>query len=185
MQLDRLLFVTSSENKRREAEAVLGFALSHRPLDLVEIQSLDLATVVEAKARAAHAQLQQPVLVEDTALELNALGGFPGPLIRWLLESVGAVGIARIVTAFDDPGASARCAAAAYDGRELVVGTGLVRGRIAAVPRGASGFGWDSVFEPDEGAGATYAEMSVAAKNAISHRRRAFEALRDALDPLC
>jgi non-canonical purine NTP pyrophosphatase (RdgB/HAM1 family) len=182
MQLDRLLFVTSSVNKRREAEAVLGRALEHHPLDLAEIQSLDVVTVVEAKARAAYARLERPVLVEDTALELAALGGFPGPLIRWLLETVGAAGIARIVAAFDDDRATARCAAAACNGEQVTVGVGAVDGRIADAPRGPGGFGWDSVFMPEGEGGATYAEMSEAAKNAISHRRRAFEALRDALE---
>lgn len=179
--MESLLFVTSSANKRREAEAVLGRPLEHRGLDLSEVQSMDLATVVEAKAWAAYAALRQPVLVEDTALELAALGGFPGPLVRWLLERVGAAGIARIVAAFDDDRATARCAAAACDGARVVIGAGAVAGRVADQPRGPGGFGWDSVFMPDEAGGLTYAEMTEHAKNAISHRRRAFEALRDAL----
>ncbi len=44
-------------------------------------------------------------------------------------------------------------------------------------PRGASGFGWDSVFQPDTGGGKTYAEMTAAEKNAISHRSLAIAKL--------
>jgi XTP/dITP diphosphohydrolase len=58
---------------------------------------------------------------------------------------------------------------------------GVVTGTIVAAPRGHRGFGWDSTFAPDAADGRSYAEMDEAEKNAISHRRRAFEALRDAL----
>ena len=181
MNLEELVFVTSNEGKRREAEAVLGFALRHRPLDLVELQSLDLHEVVRSKAAAAFELIKAPVLVEDTGLELLGLGGFPGPLIRWLLASVGPSGICRIAHAFSDPRAVARCVTCAADGSQTVVGEGAVFGTIAQEPRGAGGFGWDSAFIPGDGDGRTFGEMDEDEKNAISHRRKAFVALRDAL----
>jgi non-canonical purine NTP pyrophosphatase (RdgB/HAM1 family) len=181
VKIDDLVFVTSNESKRREAEAVLGFSLCHRALDLVEPQSLDLHEVVRSKAAAGFELVKAPVLVEDTGLELLGLGGFPGPLIRWLLASVGASGICRIAYAFGDPRAVARCVACATDGSETVVGEGAVFGSIALEPRGTGGFGWDVAFIPDDGDGRTYGEMGDDEKNAISHRRRAFIALRDAL----
>ena len=181
MNLEELVFVTSNEGKRREAEAVLGFALRHRPLDLIEPQSLDLHEVVRSKAAAAFELIRAPVLVEDTGLELLGLGGFPGPLIRWLLKSVGPSGICRIAHAFGDSRAVARCVTCAADGSQTVVGEGVVFGTIAQEPRGAGGFGWDSAFIPDDGDGRTFGEMDDDEKNAISHRRKAFIALRDAL----
>ncbi len=181
MKLDELVFVTSNEGKLREAEAVLGIALRHRPLDLVEPQSLDLHEVVRSKAAAAFELIKAPVLVEDTGLELLGLGGFPGPLIRWLLASVGASGICRIAHAFGDPRAVARCVTCAADGSQIIVGEGAVLGTIAAQPRGRGGFGWDPAFIPDDGGGRTYGEMDDDEKNLISHRRKAFIALRDAL----
>ena len=45
--------------------------------------------------------------------------------------------------------------------------------------RGDNQFGWDPVFEPDEGGGGTYAEIPKDAKNAISHRGRALAQLRE------
>lgn len=181
VNLDDLVFVTSNEGKRREAEAVLGFALRHRALDLVEPQSLDLHEVVRSKAAAGFELIEAPVLVEDTGLELVGLGGFPGPLIRWLLITVGASGICRIAHAFDDPRAVARCVACAADGTQTVIGEGAVFGTIAPEPRGEGGFGWDVAFIPDDGDGRTYGEMDDDEKNAISHRKKAFIALRDAL----
>lgn len=181
MRLDDLVFVTSNLGKLREAEAVLGLKLSHRALDLAELQSLDLEEVVRGKATAAYERLRKAVLVEDTALELVGLGGFPGPLVRWLLASVGPEGICRIAHSFGEPRAVARCLACASDGSEEVLGLGVVEGRIAARPRGRAGFGWDSSFIPDGGNGRTFGEMDAVEKNAISHRRRAFESLRQAL----
>lgn len=181
MNLSQLVFVTGNEGKRREAEAVLGIALSHRGLDLVEPQTLNLHDVVRFKAAAAYKEVGAPVLVEDTSLELLGLGGFPGPLIKWFLASVGAEGIAIAAHAFGDARAVARCLTCAHEGAESVFGEGAVLGSIAPAPRGAGGFGWDCVFVPDDGGGRTYAEMTDDEKNAISHRRKAFAALRDAL----
>ncbi len=181
MRLDDLVFVTSNLDKLHEAEAVLGRKLDHQVLDLPEIQSLALEQVVRAKAVAAWERLRRPVLVEDTSLELVGLDGFPGPLIRWLLVSVGPEGICRIAHAFANPRAVARCLVCASDGASEVFGEGSVRGVIAASPRGSRGFGWDSTFIPEEGDERTFGEMEIAEKNTISHRRKAFEALREAL----
>jgi XTP/dITP diphosphohydrolase len=64
--------------------------------------------------------------------------------------------------------------------RELVV-EGVCEGHIAEAPRGTRGFGYDSLFVPREGDGRTFAEMTAAEKHALSHRGRAFAALRRAL----
>jgi len=181
MNLDELVFVTSNEGKLREAEAVLGVALQSRDLDLAEPQSLDIHHVVRSKATTAFELLGTPVLVEDTALELLGLGGFPGPLIRWLLASVGPEGICTIADAFGDRRAVVRCVACAAERGRAVIGEGVVMGSIAGEPRGLRGFGWDSCFIPDDGDGRTYGEMGEDEKNAISHRGKAFIALRDAL----
>lgn len=130
----------------------------------------------------AYEHLGRPVLVEDTALELVGLGGFPGPLIRWLLASVGPEGICRIASCFGDSGATARCLVCATDGAEEVLGEGVVAGMISPEPRGGGGFGWDSAFVPVDGGDLTYGEMSEEEKNLISHRRKAFIALREALE---
>jgi XTP/dITP diphosphohydrolase len=179
--LDDLVFVTSSDGKHREAQEILGFPLARADLDLAEPQGLDVVAVARAKARGAHARLGRPVLVEDTALELAALGGFPGPLVRWLLQAAGAAAIARILDPFPDRAARARCAALVWDGEREWLGLGEVNGVIVADPRGAGGFGWDAVFAPEWAGGRTYAELTPAEKNARSHRALALHALREKL----
>ena len=176
--LEAIVFVTSSDDKHREAEAILGVPLRRAKLDLEEPQSLDVITVARAKAMAAAARLGCPVLVEDTSLELAALGGFPGPFIRWLLASAGAAAIPRLLDGFPDRRATARCVALVRDGEREWKGVGVVDGTIVTAPRGEGGFGWDVIFAPDWGGGRTFAEMSPAEKNARSHRGLAFSALR-------
>jgi non-canonical purine NTP pyrophosphatase (RdgB/HAM1 family) len=181
MHLPDLVFVTSSMDKHREAEAVLGTTVTRIALDLPEPQGLDVRTIAEDKARAAFAAIGRPVLVEDTALELAALGGFPGPLIRWLLTAAGPAVIARMLDGFADRGATARCVAVIWDGAREWSGEGAVHGTITPEPRGHAGFGWDVVFAPNWGAGRTYAELTPEEKNARSHRALALRALREEL----
>jgi len=181
MALAGLTFVTSSLHKHREAEAILGVRLRRAALDLAEPQGLDVVAVAREKARSAHRLLGRPVLVEDTSLELVALGGFPGPLVRWLLEAAGPAAIPRMIDGFEDRSARARCAAFVWDGTREWLGVGEVTGAIVTEPRGEGGFGWDVVFAPDWAGGRTYAELPVEEKNSRSHRALALEALKKQL----
>ena len=85
-----------------------------------------------------------------------------------------------MLQAFDNREAFAQCLVAVHDGEKIRVAEGKVRGAIATELRGKNGFGWDVLFIP-EGDTRTYAEMSAAEKNAISHRRQAFTALKEML----
>lgn len=171
----RPVFVTSRPEKAQEARR-LGFDLECVSLDLPEPQALDPAQVVETKARAAHALLSRPVVVEDSGLAIHAWGGFPGALVKWVEKSAGVAAIPRMLDKFSDRTAVARCAVASFDGTRLIAAVGESAGTIASGPRGRNGFGWDAIFIP-EGSGRTFAEMTGEEKDRVSHRRRAWEAL--------
>lgn len=177
-----LTFVTSSADKYREAQAILGVPLERVDLDLPEWQGLDVALLAQGKAKEAFSRLRRPVLVEDTSLELAALGGFPGPLVKWLLKASGPQALPRILEGFTDKTAFAKTAAVVFDGKNLVSAVGVVRGTIVSEPRGSHGFGWDVVFAPDGAGGKTYAELTFQEKNRLSHRTQALRALRKALE---
>ena len=121
---------------------------------------------------------------EDSGIEVRALDGRPGlHSARYAPE--GAPAIAKLLAELD--GVADRRArfvselvALAPDGSE-VRGSGLLEGRIAEAPRGVEGFGFDPVFVPD-GEVRTVAELGDAWKAQHSHRARAAQALRDALD---
>lgn len=177
-----LAFVTSSPDKFQEAQAILGLPLERVDLDLPEWQGLDVLLLAEKKAQEAFSRLGRPVLVEDTSLELVALGGFPGPLVKWLLLAAGPQALPEILASFPDKRAFARTAAVMFDGERLISAVGVVPGTIVAEPRGENGFGWDVVFAPDEAGGRTYAELGFQEKNRISHRAKALRALRQKLE---
>jgi non-canonical purine NTP pyrophosphatase (RdgB/HAM1 family) len=175
-----LRLVTGSAGKLAEARRIVGPELEAVAVDLPEIQSLDPVEVARAKAAAASAAVGGWVVVDDTGLGLEALGGFPGPLIKWLLTAVGPSGIADLAARLGNDRAIVTCVVMASDGAREVVGRAEVAGRIVA-PRGRRGFGWDSVFEPDDPGGVTYAELDDATKDLVGHRGRAWRALVAAL----
>ncbi len=81
----------------------------------------------------------------------------------------------------DDRAAWFVCAlAVAWPHGPIVAVEGRVDGALTFPPRGDRGFGYDPIFVPEGGA-ETFGEMDPDAKHAISHRARAFEALRAAL----
>ena len=173
-----LKFVTSNPNKVREASEILGIAVEQVSIaHLEEVQTDDIVRLVEHKARQAYAECQCPVLVEDSGLIFNAWNRLPGVLVKWFENSVGCEGMLKMLRDYEDRSARALCSVAVYDGEKMIVAQGEVSGTIASETRGQGGFGWDVIFIPD-GHSRTYAEMDASEKNAISHRKKAFEELK-------
>ncbi|MGA9279309.1 RdgB/HAM1 family non-canonical purine NTP pyrophosphatase [Ilumatobacter sp.] len=130
-----------------------------------------------------------PAVADDTGLEVAALNGAPGVYTaRYAGEDCSyADNRRKMLTELDgvdDRRAAFKTVALVRwpDGREVAV-EGVCEGEITRSERGAGGFGYDAIFAPVEGRGATFSEMDAATKNAISHRGRAFRALLDALNP--
>jgi inosine triphosphate pyrophosphatase len=85
-----------------------------------------------------------------------------------------------MLAAYEDKSAYALCTFAfcAGPGQPVQLFEGRTAGRIVPARGPPNSFGWDPVFEPSEGGGLTFAEMSKDAKNKISHRFRALDKLR-------
>ncbi|RMH75932.1 MAG: RdgB/HAM1 family non-canonical purine NTP pyrophosphatase [Actinomyces sp.] len=175
--------------------AILGdrLELVARPADAGEVDETGetLEDNARLKARAVAAVADADALADDTGLEVEALGGAPGVRsARYAGDTAtDADNVRRLLgelTGVTGEGRRARFRTVVVlhrrDGSELVA-EGVVTGRIAEAPRGQGGFGYDPVFVPDEGDGRTFAEMSAADKNALSHRGRALRALLERLDP--
>ncbi|KAJ1329426.1 XTP/dITP diphosphohydrolase [Microdochium nivale] len=171
-------FITGNANKLAEVRAILepaGITVNNQSLDLPEIQG-SVEEVTLEKCRVAADLVGGPVLVEDTCLCFNALGGLPGPYIKWFMKSIGHEGLNNLLTAYDDKSAQA-VATFGFSkgpGHPPLLFQGRTDGKIVPA-RGPTFFGWDPVFEYE---GQTYAEMDKGAKNKISHRYKALEKLR-------
>lgn len=141
------------------------------------------------KAVAVAATLGVPALADDSGLEVDALGGAPGPRsARYAGEgAIDAQNRRQLLAALKGvpgPGRSGRfrCVAVVVwpDGRQ-VVAEGVCEGTLGTKERGSGGFGYDPLFVP-EGRDQTMAELEPAEKHRISHRGRALRALRARLE---
>jgi len=181
------------------ADRPIGFVVErpeHFTTTLEQLVQLDEAPDVEEtgstleenariKARGVGDALGLFAVADDTGLEIDALDGAPGVhAARYAGEQATyADNVGKVLDALDGLAPLRRTArfatvvvARTPAGDELVV-RGEVEGLIATEPRGTGGFGYDSVFEPIEGDGRTFAEMSAEEKHALSHRGRALRAL--------
>lgn len=138
------------------------------------------------KARALRAALPAGswVLADDSGVCVDALGGAPGVESAYFAgpQSDPAANLRKLIEVTREVpdgrrGAQFRCVLVLLDpqGREQVF-EGRCEGKLRREPVGGGGFGYDPIFEP-EGFDRTYAELSDAEKNAISHRGRAFAKL--------
>ena len=127
-----------------------------------------------------------PAIADDTGLEIDHIGGAPGVFTARFAgeDATYADNVAKTLTVLDGVATDQRTARfrtvallARPDGTE-VVAHGVVEGTIAEEPRGDSGFGYDPIFIPNDADGLTFSEMTSEAKHAISHRGRAFRALK-------
>jgi non-canonical purine NTP pyrophosphatase (RdgB/HAM1 family) len=179
-----ITFVTGNKKKLEEVKQILGageelpFEITNAKIDLPELQG-ETVEIAKEKCILAAKTINGPVLTEDTSLCFNALNEMPGPYIKWFLEKCGHDGLNRMLNGFDDRSAFAQTIVAftAGPGAPVHVFEGRTNGKIVQ-PRGPLDFGWDPIFEPDEGEGKTYAEMTKEFKNSISHRGRSFAKLR-------
>ncbi|HSD48837.1 MAG TPA: RdgB/HAM1 family non-canonical purine NTP pyrophosphatase [Actinomycetota bacterium] len=140
------------------------------------------------KARAVASALGVPALADDSGLEVDALGGAPGPRSaryagQGATDAVNRRQLLAALKGIPGPGRTGRFRCFAVlawpDGRE-VHAEGVCEGTLEVRERGMGGFGYDPLFVP-EGWDRTMAELEPAEKHRLSHRGRALRALRAAL----
>jgi XTP/dITP diphosphohydrolase len=140
------------------------------------------------KALATARSLGAPALADDSGIEVDALGGAPGPRsARYAGEGAtddrNLQALLRAVAGVPGPGRTARyrCVAViAWPDGSASHADGVCEGTLVARRRGERGFGYDPIFVP-AGWDLTMAELTDEQKDRISHRGRAFRALRDIL----
>jgi XTP/dITP diphosphohydrolase len=191
----RLLVATANPGKLREFAA----ALEPAGIDVVGLEALEDREPVEEtgrtfeenarlKAEAYSSRTDLPVVADDSGLEVDALDGAPGVLsARYggadLTDPERCSVLLRALAALPNEPRTARfrCVLAlARGGRTLAAFEGTAEGRILEAPRGENGFGYDPVFFHEE-AGRTFAELTTAEKERLSHRGAAIRALLDAI----
>ena len=183
-----LIFATGNPNKVREVNELLA-ATDFEVQSLVQIgHAAELAEDQDTlegnalqKARFVRDTYGVDCFSEDTGLEVDALDGAPGVHTAYYggPERSADANMDRLLAKLKDKterGAQFRTVVAlCYDGEEYLF-EGICRGTIRQQRSGTAGFGYDPVFQPD-GYEHTFAELSSATKNEISHRGRAVRQL--------
>ena len=174
----KITVVTGNANKAKEVASFFGdsIGVTHVALDIPELRSDDVREIAREKARYAYTQLKTPLIVDDTALSIDALNGFPGPYAAYVLKTVGNTGILNLMRGITDRRAHFTTAIAYADERGIEIFSGSIHGLITEAPRGDGGFGYDPIFETE---GCTLAELTLEEKSGMSHRALALVAFRD------
>jgi XTP/dITP diphosphohydrolase len=174
--------------------------LAARDIELIAQSALGIAAPEETgatfldnallKARHAAGRSGLAALADDSGLEVDALGGRPGV---WSARYAGAGAsdgdncalLLRELGGVPQPRRSARYRCVLVFLRHPadpapVVARGVWEGQILSAPRGAGGFGYDPLFQP-QGLAGSVAELPAQQKNLLSHRGQALRALLAAL----
>jgi XTP/dITP diphosphohydrolase len=188
--MTQVILASSNAHKLEELQALFGaagefdFVLAPRPLE-VEETGTTFAENARLKAEAYARAFNAPALADDSGLCVDALGGRPG-VHSARYAPTDAERIAKLLDELDGVVTEGRaaafvCAMALHfpDGRVIEV-EGRCPGVITEGPRGEGGFGYDPVFLVPS-LGKTFAELTAAEKNAVSHRALATARLREAL----
>jgi len=185
----RLVLATRNEHKLREFRVLLD---PHELIPLPDDVELPPETGetfednARVKAEAAASATGMQAVADDSGIEAAALDGRPGVRSARYADDRASdeENLAKLLDEVPDDGdrrVSYVCALAyAEPGAETRVFTERCEGELAKEPRGDGGFGYDPAFVPVDGDdGRTMAELSVAEKDAVSHRGRAARAFLD------
>ena len=169
-------FVSSNVHKFFEAKDVLSqyrIGIAKLKVNVVEIQDSSIINIAIFSVLDAVKNSGLPVFVEDAGLFIEELGGFPGPYSKYVFKTIGLDGILKLMKGIKNRKAyfiSVIAFSSPEESSKYFIGK--VRGKISINTRGDLGFGYDPIFEPLQGNGRSFGEMTTFQKNQFSHRAR-------------
>ncbi len=191
----KIIFATGNQGKMHEIRQILGdmdlevVSMKEAGIDIDIVEdgtTFEENAIIKAKAVAAYTDAI--VLADDSGLEIEYLNNEPGIYSARYMGadtpySVKNQNFIDRLKGVPDEKRTARfvcvIAAAMPDG-EIFTTKGVIEGRIAEEEKGENGFGFDPIFYVPE-YGCTTAQLSEEQKNAISHRGKALEAMKEEL----
>lgn len=184
-----MVIATNNKGKLEEIRKILNkevFSLKDKNIDVDVIEDADsFQENATKKAIEIYNICHEPVIADDSGLCIDALDGYPGVMThRFLGENITDEQrndyLINEVNKYEVRSAKVICVIVYYDGIETIVSKGVLNGSIAKEKRGTNGFGFDEIFELDNGL--TLAELSSEEKNKISARAKALENLKNKLN---
>ena len=146
--MKQVILATGNQRKVREASETLApfeITVIVKPVEAEEIQHHDPAEITKAKAKAAYAVLQEPVVVQDTSWAIPALGGFPGGYMKDVASWLTPEDWIAMTSRHEDKTIICLEHVAYYDGKELHHFQSSYTGTIIDESRGEDGDSIDKV----------------------------------------
>jgi inosine triphosphate pyrophosphatase len=168
--MDKIIYVTGNAKKFELAERFITLPMERRDIDLIEIQSLSFEEIVEHKVKEAYRLVQEPVMVQDGGVCYNALGGLPGPLVKWFVQALGSKrDLCQLLDPYEDRSAIAVACVGFYDGTHLKIIKATANGHVAKVPTDNEDrwHGWSDSFIY-EGTDKPWAELTKEEQGKVS-----------------
>lgn len=156
--MDKIYFVSNSKEKFEEIKLITAaqgedWDISWKKAEVTEIQEDEEKVLIQKKALEAFRLLRRPVLVEHTALKINAFNKLPGLHTNYFYSKLGCEKIVRFCKCEGDFKATVMSVFCLCDGKRYYIGIGSEEGEIIRSIDGIdqkSGFGWDVIFTPDK-----------------------------------
>lgn len=186
----RIIMASSNKGKIKEAQEILEnyeiIAMNEIgiDIDIEEDQDTFEGNAIKKAETIVKTLENEMCLADDSGIQIEYLDGFPGVLTkRWHKGTDRERNTALIQKLQGVPYENRKIkfvtALALSDGEKTVTAVGDVKGYVAEAPRGENGFGFDEIFELEDGR--TLAELSADEKNQISARKNALENLKEKL----
>jgi XTP/dITP diphosphohydrolase len=172
----RIRFLSRNQEKIGEVQRILGPAgVDIAPVNMVieELQTDNVDRLVRDKLIKAFEAIGRPLFVEHTGLYLPGLNGLPAGLTQVFWDKLEADRFATLVAGLGNSTVEAKTVIGYFDGQQVYLFEGSVKGTVPSAPAGPRHFQWDCVFVPN-GHKQTFAEMGKA-KDEISMRRVALD----------
>ncbi len=189
--MKKIVVATNNEGKLKEIREIL------KDYQLVSLKEINCNIEVDEdqntfegnakkKAKEISEKVNMPCIADDSGLCIDKYDGWPGVYTARFLEENSTSKqrneyILEKMKKLEENERYARveCCVVYYDNEckkeKYIVGKGEIKGKIARNPRGTNGFGFDEIFELEDGR--TLAELSAEEKNRISHRKLALQDL--------
>lgn len=189
--MKKILVATNNQGKLKEIKEIL------KDYELVSLRDINYEIEVEEdqetfegnakkKAKETSEKTNMPCIADDSGLCIETFDGWPGiHTARFLGEEATPKQRNEAILQKmkdlegEERSAKVKCVVTYYENGKFLIAKGEIQGKIAKTERGENGFGFDSIFELENGK--TYAELSEKEKNKISHRKQALENLKKQL----
>lgn len=185
-----MIFASNNKGKLREVKAIFedyevkSLAEAGINIDVEEDQDSFYGNALK-KAKEIYEIAKEPVVADDSGLCIDVYEGWPGVLTHRFMGEEATDddrnnAILNKMKEESNREAKVVCNFVYYDGKDIVVGEGVLNGNISNERRGSNGFGFDDIFELENGK--TLAELSSEEKNEVSARYLAAIDLKENLN---